>query len=200
MGVLAWLLIGVGLYLQWAASTNRNPASTAVALAKGNEIPDKGTWHKVPDAPVDDDNIVGQWLPIPGRGGSSAAESAAGGVISGVFGGGKRGAVVAFAEQQIGERYVFGAAGPTTWDCSGLTMKAYKQAGVNLPHNAAMQQALGKKVSSPQVGDLVFWGSVSSHVGIFIGNDSIIHAPQPGDVVKISQIWDKAHVNYRSYL
>lgn len=194
MGILAWLLIGSGVYLEWAAITNRNPLTSLTALMKGKPVPAKGSWHPVPDSPK---QVVGQWMPIPGRAEDLGQEGASAGTSSTTD---KRQKVVAFAAAQIGDRYVFGAAGPNTWDCSGLTMMAYKEVGVTLPHNAAMQQLRGKKVSSPSVGDLVFWGAVSGHCGVFVGNGQIIHAPQPGDVVKQQAIWDLAHVNYRSYL
>lgn len=99
------------------------------------------------------------------------------------------GPVVAFAYSQLGEDYVFGASGPDTWDCSGLTMMAYKTVGVSLPHSARGQQGQSKSVSRGEVaaGDLVF-GNYSGHVGIAISNSKMIHAPTEGDVVKISSI------------
>lgn len=101
---------------------------------------------------------------------------------------GRAGKAIRFAIAQMGDRYVFGAAGMTTWDCSGLTMRAYREAGVSLPHSSRAQFGYGRKVSRSQLqpGDLVFFYSPISHVGIYIGNGLMIHAPRPGYAVGIS--------------
>jgi cell wall-associated NlpC family hydrolase len=98
-------------------------------------------------------------------------------------------AVVAFAYDQLGEPYVYGEAGPDSWDCSGLTQQAWKQAGVNLSHNAAMQWDETARISRDELqpGDLVFYNDLA-HVGIFIGGGEIIHAPNSTTVVKIVDI------------
>jgi cell wall-associated NlpC family hydrolase len=92
---------------------------------------------------------------------------------------------LAFAKAQLGEPYKYGAAGPSSWDCSGLTMRAWEKAGVRLPHNAAAQYKLGRKVAKAdlQPGDLVFFYDGPSHVGIYAGDGEIIHAPKPGSKV-----------------
>ncbi len=92
---------------------------------------------------------------------------------------------LAFAKKQLGEPYRFGAAGPSSWDCSGLTGGAWKAAGVNLPHNAAAQYRRGAHISKSHLkkGDLVFFYSGPSHVGIYAGGGKIIHAPRPGSKV-----------------
>jgi cell wall-associated NlpC family hydrolase len=99
-------------------------------------------------------------------------------------------AAVAAALSQRGKPYVWGAAGPDSYDCSGLTMWAWAQAGVSLPHQSAEQQALGTPVSQDQLqpGDLVFFGSPAYHVGMYIGNGMMVHAPTTGDVVKVSPL------------
>jgi peptidoglycan DL-endopeptidase CwlO len=96
-----------------------------------------------------------------------------------------------FAYAQLGKPYEYGAAGPYSYDCSGLTMAAWGAAGVGLPHNAAMQQSATRAVSSAdaQPGDLVFFGSPAYHVGIYIGNGNMIAAPHTGDVVKIEAVY-----------
>lgn len=101
---------------------------------------------------------------------------------------GRAGLALKFAFKQIGDRYVFGAAGMIYWDCSGLTMRAYQTAGVNLPHSSAAQSRLGKSVpfSQKQPGDLLFFGRPVSHVGIYIGNGKMVHAPRSGSRVKIA--------------
>jgi cell wall-associated NlpC family hydrolase len=91
---------------------------------------------------------------------------------------------------QRGKPYVWAAAGPGSFDCSGLTQFAYGAAGIGLPHSAAMQSGMGQSVSRSQLrpGDLVFFYSPVSHVGMYIGNGQMVHAPTSGDVVKISNI------------
>ncbi|REF34888.1 NlpC/P60 family protein [Thermasporomyces composti] len=98
-----------------------------------------------------------------------------------------RGAIALnFARAQLGEPYVFGAAGPDAWDCSGLTMMAWRQAGVSLPHSSRQQYAVSRKISQSELrpGDLVFFYSDLHHVGIYAGDGMIIHAPRPGKVVE----------------
>lgn len=98
-------------------------------------------------------------------------------------------AVVGFAYDQLGEPYVYGSAGPDSWDCSGLTQKAWAAAGVSLSHNAAMQWDETARISRDELqpGDLVFYNDLA-HVGIYIGNGEIIHAPNSTTVVKIVDI------------
>ena len=98
--------------------------------------------------------------------------------------------VLAFARRQLGEAYRYGGAGPNRWDCSGLTMKAYRTVGVKLPHNARSQFHRGHKVSRSHLkqGDLVFFYSAPSHVGIYAGNGKIIHASRPGRPVAYIKI------------
>jgi cell wall-associated NlpC family hydrolase len=102
----------------------------------------------------------------------------------------RAGRVVKFAYDSLGKPYVFGAAGPGSYDCSGLTLAAYRQVGVSLPHSARRQFALGPKVprSDLMPGDLVYFYSDLHHVGVYIGNGKVIHAPQPGESVKISPV------------
>jgi len=97
---------------------------------------------------------------------------------------GKAGVAVSYAYSKIGDRYVYATAGPTTFDCSGLTMAAWKAAGVTLPHNAAEQYSKTRHISRSQLqpGDLVFYNGLG-HVAIYVGNNSVIHAPHPGAFV-----------------
>ena len=101
---------------------------------------------------------------------------------------GRAGIALKYALKQIGDRYVFGAAGMVTWDCSGLTMRAYQAAGVSLPHSSAAQSRMGKKVSfsSLKPGDLLFFGRPVSHVGIYLGGGKMVHAPRSGSRVKVA--------------
>ncbi len=91
---------------------------------------------------------------------------------------------------QRGKPYVWAASGPGSFDCSGLTQYAYEAAGISLPHSSRMQSQMGTAVSRAdlQPGDLVFFYSPVSHVGIYIGNGQMVHAPTSGDVVKVAAI------------
>ena len=105
------------------------------------------------------------------------------------LGSGRGSIALRFSIKQMGDRYVYGAAGPTLWDCSGLTMRAFGTAGVSLPHSAAAQARYGKSIPLNQLkpGDLVFFGRnrYISHVGIFISKGRMVNAPKPGSRVKI---------------
>ncbi|MEU3461528.1 NlpC/P60 family protein [Streptomyces sp. NPDC006733] len=97
---------------------------------------------------------------------------------------------VAFAYTAIGLPYVWGATGPSGYDCSGLTQAAWKAAGVSLPRTTYTQINAGQRVSESQLqpGDLVFFYSGISHVGLYIGNGQMIHAPHPGAPIRIAPI------------
>ena len=105
---------------------------------------------------------------------------------------GRAGKVLQYACAQLGDPYVWAADGPSSFDCSGLTLRAWEAAGVSLPHNADAQSRYGTHVTpSPaalQPGDLVFFHRPISHVGIYIGNGLMIHAPHSGTVVKIAKV------------
>ncbi|ADJ47617.1 NLP/P60-family protein [Amycolatopsis mediterranei S699] len=94
------------------------------------------------------------------------------------------------ALSKLGSAYVWGATGPSTFDCSGLMQWAYKQAGITLPRNSAAQAGFGTPVSRDQLqpGDLVAYYSPVSHIGMYIGDGKMVHAPTSGDVVKISPL------------
>ena len=106
------------------------------------------------------------------------------------------GPAVAYAMAQVGKAYVWGASGPSAFDCSGLTMAAWSQAGVSLPHSAAAQYAGGRHISESELqpGDLVFYYSGISHVGMYIGGGKIVNALNPGSGVRISGLHDMPYV------
>ncbi|WP_240044307.1 C40 family peptidase [Nocardioides albidus] len=103
---------------------------------------------------------------------------------------GRAAEAIKYALAQVGDAYVWGAMGPNAFDCSGLTMMAYAQAGVSLPHSSRAQYGSGAHVakSDLQPGDLVFYYSPISHVGIYLGNGLIVHAANPGAGVKVSDL------------
>ncbi|MGW0602994.1 NlpC/P60 family protein [Streptomyces sp. NPDC002640] len=98
---------------------------------------------------------------------------------------------VAFAEAQIGLPYVWGATGPDSYDCSGLTQAAWKAAGVDLPRTTYDQVDAGTTVpvSQAQPGDLVFFYDDVTHVGVYIGGGMMVHAPKPGTNVREESIY-----------
>jgi cell wall-associated NlpC family hydrolase len=126
---------------------------------------------------------------------SSSSSSAAGGGGGGLslpnnppppVGSGAAGAVAA-AESRVGDPYVYGAAGPNEFDCSGLVMWAYAQVGISLPHYSGAQFADGTHISMSQLqpGDLVFPSDPGQHVAMYVGNGEIIEAPYTGATVHI---------------
>jgi peptidoglycan DL-endopeptidase CwlO len=105
---------------------------------------------------------------------------------SSVTGSSKGAKALAYAKAQLGEPYARSGAGPSSWDCSGLTMMAWGSVGVSLPHSSRQQFSRGRSVarSDLQSGDLVFFYSGISHVGLYAGNGQVIHAPRPGKSVE----------------
>jgi cell wall-associated NlpC family hydrolase len=103
---------------------------------------------------------------------------------------------IAYAKAQLGEPYQWGASGPGSWDCSGLTMKAWASAGTYLPHYSVAQYEAGVPITVSELrrGDLVFWSSNGQpsgihHVAMYIGNGQIIHAPRTGRPVEIDDMY-----------
>jgi cell wall-associated NlpC family hydrolase len=103
----------------------------------------------------------------------------------------RAGVAVATAQAQLGKPYQFGAAGPGSFDCSGLTMYAWAAAGVALAHFTGAQYAASTHIALSQLqpGDLVFFYGDLSHVGIYVGGGTMIHAPHTGDVVRYASIY-----------
>lgn len=105
---------------------------------------------------------------------------------------------IEYARNQLGAPYVWGAEGPHTFDCSGLTQQAWAAAGVQIPRVAQDQyRSGGAKVPLSQAtrGDLVFWGTERNpdavhHVAIYLGDNKVLHAPQRGETVEVTELWD----------
>ena len=97
---------------------------------------------------------------------------------------------ISAATSKVGSTYVWGTSGPSTFDCSGLTSYAYRQVGISLPRSSRAQFSMGTKVakSDLQPGDLVFYYSPVSHVGIYIGNGKIVDAANPRSGVRITDV------------
>ncbi len=127
----------------------------------------------------------------------SYARSAPTHVSATVSGGSGLGArAAAWALSQVGDRYVYGASGPWAFDCSGLTMAAYRSVGIYLPHFSGAQWGAGRhvSVSDLQPGDLIFYYSPSQHVAMYIGGGRIVEAANPSAGVRISGLYDEPYV------
>jgi cell wall-associated NlpC family hydrolase len=104
--------------------------------------------------------------------------------------------------------YVFSGNTPSGWDCSGLTMWFYEQLNIELEHRASKQDSSGKKTSNPKPGDLVVFKYIGSkdayHVGIYIGDEKMIHAPKHGHLTRIENIktfgGDYSKISYRTFI
>jgi peptidoglycan DL-endopeptidase CwlO len=137
------------------------PAATATATDRASRSETRTAPSPTETAPV---------VNVPASGGAATA--------------------IAAARSKLGSPYVWAAAGPSTFDCSGLTMYAWGKAGVSLPHSSSMQMSSGRRVSTSalQPGDLVFYGSPVHHVALYVGGGQVIHAPQTGDVVRYASV------------
>ena len=135
---------------------------------------------------------------------SRQAAAASGGVDPGLPAGsapapsGSVAAVVRYAEAQVGKPYVWGADGPGSFDCSGLTMMAWRQAGISLPHSAAAQYNVGRHVTRAELqpGDLIFRYSPISHVAMYVGNGMQVAATHTGSTVKLQSAFQGEIVGY----
>ena len=109
------------------------------------------------------------------------------------------GTAVQIALDQVGDMYGIGAGGPDSFDCSGLTSYAYAAAGVSLPHSSRAQSTMGTAVSRAdlQPGDLVFFYSPVSHVGMYIGNGQMVHASVSGKPVSVTSVDKGGYVGAR---
>ncbi|MFQ3561588.1 NlpC/P60 family protein [Streptomyces gramineus] len=146
----------------------------AAAAAKAAELAKQQAAAERKDAPSSSG---------PASGGSSSSSGSAYGT--------KAAKAIAFARAQIGKPYVWGATGPGSYDCSGLSQAAWKAAGVSLPRTTYDQVNAGTTVSlaDARPGDLVFFYGDVTHVGIYIGDGMMIHAPKPGAYVREESIY-----------
>jgi peptidoglycan DL-endopeptidase CwlO len=135
-------------------------------------------------------------------GGATAIDGIDPGLPAGSFGplpsGGGAAAAVRYAYAQIGKPYQFGADGPGSFDCSGLTMMAWRQGGIALPHSAAGQYGIGRHVtrSELQPGDLIFRYSPISHVAMYVGGGMQVAATHTGSTVKLQSAFQGPIVGY----
>jgi cell wall-associated NlpC family hydrolase len=122
-----------------------------------------------------------------------------GGPLGPILGNGAGVQALKAAQTQLGKPYQWGAEGPGSFDCSGLTSWAFEQAGITLPRSSSQQARIGRAVSwdDLQPGDLVFYYEPVSHVGIYAGEGKMINAPQSGDVVKFQKVSSSAFTGAR---
>ncbi|HET9556224.1 MAG TPA: NlpC/P60 family protein [Actinomycetota bacterium] len=130
---------------------------------------------RAPDRPAAPSQPSGPVAPPPSGGGGGSGSAAA---------------VVAYARAQVGKPYCYGGSGPGCFDCSGLTMMAWRQAGVSLPHSSASQYNVGRRISASELqpGDLIFYYSPISHVSVYIGGGQRISATHTGDYVRVQSL------------
>lgn len=130
-------------------------------------------------------------VPAPATGSGSSGTGSSQPSVSIPTNGSVASIAIAAAQSQLGVPYVWGGASPGSgFDCSGLTMWAYAQAGISLPHYTVSQEQVGRVVPLSQIqpGDLVFyWGA--GHVALYVGGGSVIHAPHTGDVVRYGSLY-----------
>ncbi|WP_166021494.1 C40 family peptidase [Streptomyces chilikensis] len=124
----------------------------------------------------------------PDRTGRTAAAKPSGGSITAPNS--RAHAAIAYAQRKLGSPYVWGATGPDAFDCSGLVQAAYRSAGVSLPRTTYAQIGAGQRVSRSQLrpGDLVFFYPGVTHVGMYIGDGKMIHAPNPSAPVRVAPV------------
>ncbi|MFD0686870.1 C40 family peptidase [Actinomadura fibrosa] len=160
-------------------------ASYDDVAGKAKELRDK---KKELDKQVNEQKKLLKKLGVKTPSSSGGSGGGTGGTYTGPASGSARKALD-FAYAQLGKPYSYGAAGPSSYDCSGLTMSAWNAAGVSITRTTNSQYAATKRVakSNLQPGDLVFFNSLG-HVGLYVGGGKMIHAPHTGDVVKIVDI------------
>ncbi len=167
------------------AKARAQAAAAAAAAAGGN------SGSSSPPSGSDDGGNPGQWSP-----------SFTGGTQHGTAAGAQK--AIAYARAQLGKPYVYAAAGPNSFDCSGLTMMAWRAGGVALPHWSVAQFAQAKKIPASQArpGDLLFYAyDVSNpgtihHVALYIGGGMMIHAPHTGDVVREAAVYSEGLIGF----
>ena len=170
------VLVGVAPVAEAQADTNYRPPSTTKTTAKpaAKKVAPKPAAKKAPAKKA-----------APKAPAKKAAPKAA---VSSADA--KRQKVVAAALSKVGSRYVYGKTGPSSFDCSGLTLYAYRQVGISLPHSSRSQSRVGKRVAlnALKPGDLVFYYSPISHVGIYIGNGKVVDAANRRTDVRVTSL------------
>lgn len=128
-----------------------------------------------------------------------AANSRSAEAVAALPASGRGGEAVSFAYAQVGKSYRSGATGPSSYDCSGLTYAAYQSVGISIPRTSQAQFRIGTPVSASELqpGDLVFYYSGISHVGIYIGNGQIVHAANPRSGINVTGLYSMPYMGAR---
>jgi cell wall-associated NlpC family hydrolase len=172
---------------QFLLSAQRLQRELGQVKESADEIKAKVAQIKAQKANLDK-QVTKQKALINQAGGESTSGGSVGLTYNGPATGNAR-AALSYAYAQVGKWYEYGSAGPSTFDCSGLTMMAWRAGGVSLPHNAAAQYSATRHVSRAnlQPGDLIFFQGLG-HVAIFVSGDQMIEAPHTGAKVRITSI------------
>ena len=159
-----------------AAEVERREAKKAEVLAAVDRTEALLARMRAADSPAVPSRPSTPVAPPPSGGGAAPSGAAA--------------AAVAYARAQVGKPYCYGGSGPGCFDCSGLTMMAWRQGGVSLPHSSASQYNVGRRISASELrpGDLIFYYSPISHVSIYIGGGQRISATHTGDYVRVQSL------------
>jgi cell wall-associated NlpC family hydrolase len=176
---------------QFLATAQRLRREQAQAKSAYDEVKSKQDELKKQKLELDK-QVQKQKALVRRLGGGTPSRPGGGGGTGGTYNGPASGPArkaLDFAYAQLGKPYSYGATGPNSYDCSGLTMKAWAAAGVNVTRTTNTQYAATKRVakSDLQPGDLVFFSNLG-HMGMYVGGGKMIHAPHTGDVVKIADI------------
>jgi cell wall-associated NlpC family hydrolase len=176
---------GDGKQVEQAAKAAQQAAAAQEVAANKAEAAEKAATDKAATDKDTDDKAAAKTD-------ATASESESAGSSAGAR-------ALAFARANIGKPYRYGAAGPNAFDCSGLVLSAFKKAGVSLPRTSSAQSRVGTPVRRDQLqpGDLVFFYSPVSHVGIYIGDGKIVHASTSGEPVKVSKMGARPFHNAR---
>jgi cell wall-associated NlpC family hydrolase len=175
---------------QFSTELNRLQLREAAVTAEAKRLSALQKQMAAEKAQIDDKAAKAQAV-LDGLEADARAKILAGdwsGALPDVNASGRAAVAVKFAMAQVGKAYSYGASGPDAYDCSGLTMRAWGMAGVGLPHSSSAQQGSGMRVSESELrpGDLVFYYSPVSHVGMYIGNGLIVNALNPSSGVRVS--------------
>lgn len=177
---------GQELTLSGTATTTKTPSTPST---EASTSPSSTTLSTTTSGSSDSSSSSSSSADAVTQSASTSSSSSATGSASGLA------AAVSFAEAQVGDSYVYGATGPSSWDCSGLTQAAFAKAGISIPRVAADQAAATTHVSLSdlQPGDLLFWSSNGSdsgvyHVGIYVGDDKYVEAANPSTGVHVETV------------
>lgn len=205
---VAILVVGGGAALVWTGFTNPEEGligelgkvlrGEPTEASKRGGV--KGIGAAIGEAGAAAIRGAGDAAAAAGSTGAAAAGEAAAGMVSAT---GVRGRVVAEARKHLGKRYVYGAKGPTSFDCSGLVQYVYERAaGKSIPAPSQLQCLRGRSVSeaAAQPGDLVCYGHPAWHIGIYLGGGQLLHAANPSKGVVVESVGWNGSRYYRDVL